>query len=82
MSPRLRAVPAFRIPKGFAEANIAHVIITCKIAGVALRAFDARVVTWLASWELETCAVVAALISRAAARTPESFLRLTVSAQR
>jgi hypothetical protein len=38
---------------------------SCAAAGVALGAFDARIVSWLAGWEPETCAVIAALISRA-----------------
>jgi hypothetical protein len=38
---------------------------SCVAAGVALGAFDAQVVSWLAGWELGTCAVIAGLISRA-----------------
>jgi hypothetical protein len=38
---------------------------SCAAAGVALGAFDARIVSWLAGWEPETCAVIAGLISRA-----------------
>lgn len=37
---------------------------TCAAAGIGLGAFDRRVLTWLAGWEPETCAVVAGLISR------------------
>jgi hypothetical protein len=38
---------------------------SCAAAGVALGAFDVRIVSWLAGWEPETCAVIAGLISRA-----------------
>jgi hypothetical protein len=38
---------------------------SCAAAGVALGAFDVRIVSWLAGWEPQTCAVVAGLISRA-----------------
>jgi hypothetical protein len=38
---------------------------SCATAGVALGAFDARIVSWLAGWEPGTCAVIAGLISRA-----------------
>jgi hypothetical protein len=58
-----------------AEANLAHLADACESAGVTLGAFDARIVTWLASWEPETCAVVAGLISRAfAAGAPDDSL--------
>jgi hypothetical protein len=38
---------------------------SCAAARMALGAFDARIVSWLAGWEPETCAVIAGLISRA-----------------
>ena len=38
---------------------------SCVAAGVALGALDRRVVSWLAGWEPESCAVVAGLIARA-----------------
>lgn len=38
----------------------------CERAGVTLGAYDARIVRWLAGGEPETCAVIAALITRAA----------------
>jgi hypothetical protein len=38
---------------------------SCAAAGVTLGAFDRRIVSWLAGWEPETCAVVAGLIARA-----------------
>ena len=37
-------------------------------AGVKLGAYDARIVNWLAGYEPTTCAVVAGLITRAAAK--------------
>jgi hypothetical protein len=39
----------------------------CEAAGVELGDFDARVLSWLAGWEDGMCAVVAGLITRAAA---------------
>jgi hypothetical protein len=37
----------------------------CTEAGIELGAYDHRILTWLAGWEAETCAVVAGLITRA-----------------
>ena len=34
-------------------------------AGVDLGAYDHRIISWLAGWEPETCAVIAGLVSRA-----------------
>jgi hypothetical protein len=50
---------------GMARHNERMLRESCAAAGVALRAFDARIVSWLAGWEPETCAVIAGLISRA-----------------
>jgi hypothetical protein len=38
---------------------------SCAAARVALGAFDAQIVSWLAGWEPGTCAVIAGLIGRA-----------------
>jgi len=38
----------------------------CDAAGVELGAYVRRIVAWLSGWEPTTCAVVAAMISRAA----------------
>lgn len=48
-----------------AEASLAHLLDASERAGVALGAFDGRILSWLAHWEPETCAVVAGLITRA-----------------
>jgi hypothetical protein len=40
---------------------------SCTAAGVTLGACDHRILLWLAGWEPSTCAVVAGLITRAAA---------------
>ncbi len=37
----------------------------CTAAGIDLGAYDQRILLWLASWEPQTCAVVAGLITRA-----------------
>jgi hypothetical protein len=37
----------------------------CQDAGVTLGAFDVKVLTWLANYEPETCAVITGLITRA-----------------
>jgi len=50
-----------------AEANLAYLADVCERAGVRVGVFDARILTWLANWEPETCAVVAGLITRAQA---------------
>ena len=47
------------------EANLAYLREACDLGGVALGAFDARILAWLAGWEPETCAVVAGLVTRA-----------------
>jgi len=47
------------------EANLAFLRESCDQAGVALGAFDTRILAWLAGWEPETCAVVAGLVTRA-----------------
>jgi hypothetical protein len=39
----------------------------CTAAGVGLGGYDGRVISWLAGWEPEICAVVAGLVARAAA---------------
>jgi hypothetical protein len=50
---------------GMARHNERMLRESCAAAGVALGAFDARIVSWLAGWEPGTCAVIAGLISRA-----------------
>jgi hypothetical protein len=55
-----------------AEANYAYLINACERAGVELGRYDARILTWLANWEPETCAVVAGLICRSHAVGPVS----------
>jgi hypothetical protein len=50
---------------GMARHNERMLLESCAAAGVALGAFDARIVSWLAGWEPGTCAVIAGLISRA-----------------
>ena len=47
------------------EANLAYLREACDLSGVALGAFDARILAWLAGWEPEICAVVAGLVTRA-----------------
>jgi hypothetical protein len=37
----------------------------CQAAGVKLGAYDQRILVWLAGWEPQACAVIAALIERA-----------------
>ena len=48
-----------------ADANYAYLADARERTGVALGAYDARILTWLAHWEPATCAVVAGLIARA-----------------
>ena len=50
---------------GMDEANLVYLRAACEQAGVALGAFDTRILAWLAGWEPETCAVVAGLVTRA-----------------
>ena len=45
--------------------SLDHLTAACETAGVELGAYDRRVLTWLARWEPEMCAVVAGLILRA-----------------
>jgi hypothetical protein len=50
------------------DAHNARMLTTaCDGARVQLGAYDRRIIAWLAGWEIETCAVVAGLITRAAA---------------
>jgi hypothetical protein len=67
--PAVRAVyEAFEADPGvgrMAPHNERVLRESCAAAGVALGAFDVRIVSWLAGWEPGTCAVVAGLISRA-----------------
>jgi hypothetical protein len=48
-----------------APHNLAMLTSACQAAGVALGAYDARVLAWLGSWEPQTCAVIAGIIRRA-----------------
>ena len=50
---------------GMARHNEQMLRESCAAAGVALGAFDAQIVSWLAGWEPGTCAVIAGLIGRA-----------------
>ena len=72
--PAVRAVyTAFRaltgpaVVGGMNAPNRTMLEDACSAAGVQLGAFDRRILTWLAGYEPETCAVVAGLIARAAA---------------
>lgn len=47
------------------EANLARLRDACERTGVAIGAFDARILAWLAGWEPQTCAVMAGLVTRA-----------------
>jgi hypothetical protein len=50
------------------DAHNARMLTTaCDSARVELGAYDRRIIAWLAGWEPQTCAVVAGLITRAAA---------------
>lgn len=50
-----------------AEGNAAMLGRALDAAGVQLGAYDRRIVSWLGIWEPQVCAVIAGLISRAAA---------------
>jgi hypothetical protein len=69
--PAVRAVyEAFRASPGvgrMAPHNHRMLEDACSAAGVEPGAFDHRILLWLAGFEPTTCAVVAGLISRAAA---------------
>jgi hypothetical protein len=54
-------------PGRMAPHNERMLIAACYAAGVELGAYDRRLLAWLAGWEPQTCAVVAGLITRAAA---------------
>jgi hypothetical protein len=45
----------------------------CEEAGVALGAYDKRILAWFAGFEPQTAAVVAGIIVRAAARPPREI---------
>jgi len=69
----LPAVQAIRaasraVPFRPVDAHNARLITeACDRTGVVLGAYDRRIVAWLAGWEPQTCAVIAGMISRAAA---------------
>jgi hypothetical protein len=50
----------------------------CRAAGVQLGAYDHRILLWLAGWEPQMCAVVAGLVTRAAAARLTEAQRSTV----
>jgi hypothetical protein len=53
----------------------------CRAAGVDLGPYDDRILSWLAEWGPETCAVVAGLITRAAdgPASPEEAVKAAVA---
>jgi hypothetical protein len=50
---------------GIPEANLAQLMDACADAGIAVGAYDSRILHRLAGWEPSTVAVVCGLISRA-----------------
>ncbi len=73
-TPAVRAVyDAFDADPGvgkMAPHNFLMLVQACEAAGVGLgspSSYDRQILAWLAGWEPQTCAVVAALITRAAA---------------
>jgi hypothetical protein len=55
-------------PGQLAEANRSMLLDAVNAAGVELGDYDRRILDWLAGYEPSTCAVIAALIARAAER--------------
>jgi hypothetical protein len=51
---------------GLATAGLAMLLGACEDAGVTLGAFDQRILTWLAGFDIEASAAVAGIIRRAA----------------
>jgi len=68
-TPAVRAVfTAFEAAPGqgrMQPPNLAMLRAACEGADVELGAYDLRILTWLAGWEPQVCAVVAGLITRA-----------------
>jgi hypothetical protein len=68
-TPQVQAVyAAFEAAPGAGRMkphNLAMLMDACADAGVAVGAYDSRILGWLAQWEPQTCAVVAGLITRA-----------------
>lgn len=63
--PAVRAIyEAYRAGRGLLDCA-PLVRSGCEAAGVALGAYDERIVAWLGNWEPATCAVIAGLIRRA-----------------
>jgi hypothetical protein len=56
---------ASRDPGALTEANHSALLDACQTAGIYLGGYEHRIVRWLAGWEPETAAVIAALITRA-----------------
>jgi hypothetical protein len=51
-----------------AERNHKLLEDACRAARITVGAYDHRILTWLARWEPQTCAVIAGLITRAGSR--------------
>jgi hypothetical protein len=47
------------------DGSAAMILAACEAAGVALGAYDARIVRWVAGFEPQAAAVIAGLIARA-----------------
>lgn len=71
-SPAVRAAYGTWSPRlgSLTGANHAMLCTACTAAGVELGAYDRTVLQWLAGFEPQTCAVIAGIISRAAAGNP------------
>jgi hypothetical protein len=65
---RMRGSRDYRMQDGSAALMLA----ACEAAGVQLGAYDARILRWLAGFEPQSAAVVAGIITRAAAGKPDA----------
>jgi hypothetical protein len=65
MLPEVRAVhEAFRAGTGDLSGE-RMMLDACEAAGVTLGAYDARILHWVAGFEVQDCAVIAGIIRRA-----------------
>jgi hypothetical protein len=54
-------------PGSHQNGNLRHLEEACRTAGIRPGAYEVRVMVWLSTWEPQIVAVVASLITRAAA---------------
>jgi hypothetical protein len=74
-APAVRGAYAAAAPRGpghIIQSNKQMLLDACTAAGVQTGAYDEQIITWLSGYEPQTCAVIAALITRASSHAAPS----------